>query len=58
MSEKIKSFREARGTRCLVLMIRKFLGDFPKKENFVIIPQMQRCINSLTSNINEKCANT
>lgn|SRR3989344_5008423 len=56
MNKKIKSFTDLttwQEGHSLVLMVYKFIEDFPKKENFTIIPQMQRCAISITSNIAE-----
>ena len=56
MNEKIKSFTDLttwQEGHSLVLMVYRLIESFPKKENFVIIPQMQRCAVSITSNIAE-----
>ena len=56
MGEKIKSFTDLitwQEGHNLVLMIYKIIENFPRKEKFVIIPQMQRCAISITSNIAE-----
>ena len=56
MKEKIKSFTNLKtwqeGHR-LVLKIYKITDKFPRKENFGLIPQMRRCVISITSNIAE-----
>ena len=41
MSEKIKSFTDLttwQEGHCLVLMVYKLIENFPKQENFAIIP--------------------
>src|SRR3989344_1158037 len=56
MNEKIKSFTDLttwQEGHSLVLTTYKCIENFPKKENFSIIPQMQRCAISVTSNIAE-----
>jgi|SRR3989344_3822099 len=56
MSEKIKSFTDLttwQEGHSLVLTVYKLIGYFPKQENFAIIPQIQRCAISVTSNIAE-----
>ena len=56
MKEKIKSFTDLttwQEGHNLVLMTYKCIESFPKKENFAITPQMQRCAISITSNVAE-----
>ncbi|OGZ70716.1 MAG: hypothetical protein A3F47_01930 [Candidatus Staskawiczbacteria bacterium RIFCSPHIGHO2_12_FULL_38_11] len=56
MNEKIKSFTDLttwQEGHNLVLMTYKCIESFPKKENFAITPQMQRCAISITSNVAE-----
>jgi len=54
--EKIKSFTDLNTWKeghKLVLLIYKYTGDFPPKENFSLIDQMRRAAVSVTSNIAE-----
>ncbi len=56
MNEKIKSFTDLitwQEGHKLVLMVYKYIENFPQKENFGIISQMQCCAVSITSNIAE-----
>ena len=56
MNEKIKSFTDLitwQEGHNLVLMTYECIKKFPGKEDFAIIPQMQRCAVSITSNIAE-----
>jgi len=56
MNGKIKSFTDLKAWQeghQLVLMIYEITDIFPKKEIFTLVPQMRRCVISITSNIAE-----
>lgn len=56
MVEKIKSFMDLKAWQeghKLVLDVYAVTDGFPKKETFTLVPQMRRCVISISSNVAE-----
>jgi len=56
LSNKIRTFTDLKSwqeAHKLVLIVYKLTKSFPKEELFCLVPQMRRCVISISSNIAE-----